>query len=168
MARMIRLEYAGAVYHVMARGNQGRRIYANDADRKLWLDTLAEGCGQTGWRIHAYVLMPNHYHLLAETTEGNLVAGMKWLQSTYTQRYNARHRVFGHLFQGRYKALVVDGAEIILRWSALTFTSIRRGPICWGRMVWRIILGAVIRRMCGRGWGVLGGWRPSGSWAIWV
>jgi len=111
MARMIRLEYAGAVYHVMARGNQGRRIYANDADRKLWLDTLAEGCGQTGWRIHAYVLMPNHYHLLAETTEGNLVAGMKWLQSTYTQRYNARHRVFGHLFQGRYKALVVDGAE---------------------------------------------------------
>jgi len=110
MARKIRLEYAGAVYHVMARGNQGRRIYADDPDRKRWLETLAEGCEQTGWRIHAYVLMPNHYHLLAETPEANLVSGMKWLQSTYTQRYNARHKVFGHLFQGRYKALVVDGA----------------------------------------------------------
>ena len=98
MARKIRLEYAGAVYHVMARGNQGRRIYADDPDRKRWLETLAEGCEQTGWRIHAYVLMPNHYHLLAETPEANLVAGMKWLQSTYTQRYNARHKVFGHLF----------------------------------------------------------------------
>jgi len=111
MARKIRLEYAGAVYHVMARGNQGRRIYANEADRKLWLQTLGEGCEQTGWRIHAYVLMPNHYHLLVETPEANLVAGMKWQQSIYTQRYNARHRIFGHLFQGRYKALVVDGAE---------------------------------------------------------
>ena len=110
MARKIRLEYAGAVYHVMARGNQGRRIYADDADRHLWLETLAEGCGKTGWRIHAYVLMPNHYHVLAETPEPNLVAGMKWLQSTYTQRYNARHKVFGHLFQGRYKALVVDAS----------------------------------------------------------
>ncbi len=111
MARKIRIQYAGAVYHVMARGNQGRRIYANDQDRKLWLETLAEGCEQTGWQIHAFVLLPNHYHLLAETPEANLVDGMKWLQSTYTQRYNSRHKVFGHLFQGRYKALVVDGAE---------------------------------------------------------
>ena len=108
MARKIRIEYAGAVYHLTARGNQGRRIYADDRDRQLWLETLAEGCEQTGWRVHAYVLMPNHYHLLAETPKPNLVAGMKWLQSTYTQRYNARHQVRGHLFQGRYKALVVD------------------------------------------------------------
>lgn len=110
MARKIRIQYEGAVYHVMARGNQGREIYANDEDRKLWLKTLAEGCKQTGWRIHAYVMMPNHYHVLAETPEANLVAGMKWLQSTYTQRYNSRNKVFGHLFQGRYKALVVDGS----------------------------------------------------------
>jgi REP element-mobilizing transposase RayT len=82
MARKIRIEYAGAVYHVMARGNQGRGIYANDQDRELWLQTLAEACGQTGWRVHAYVLLPNHYHLLVETPEANLVAGMKWLQST--------------------------------------------------------------------------------------
>ena len=111
MARQVRIEYAGAAYHVMGRGNQGRAIYADDRDRQRWLETLGEACEQTGWRIHAYVMMGNHYHLLLETPEANLVAGMKWLQSTYTQRYNGRHKVFGHLFQGRYKALVVDGQE---------------------------------------------------------
>lgn len=110
MARQVRIEYAGAVYHVMARGNQGRAIFADDLDRQTWLDTLAQACAKTGWRIHAWVLLRNHYHLLVETPEGNLVAGMKWLQGTYTQRYNSRHSVVGHLFQGRYQALVVDGA----------------------------------------------------------
>jgi putative transposase len=110
MARQIRIEYDGAAYHVMARGNQGQAIFADDLDRKVWLETLAEACEKTGWRIHAYVMMGNHYHLLVETPEGNLVAGMKWLQGTYTQRYNSRHSIFGHLYQGRYKALVVDGA----------------------------------------------------------
>ena len=111
MARKLRIQYAGAVYHVMARGNQGRDIYADDQDRRLWLEALAEGCEKTGWRIHAWVMMRNHYHLLLETPEANLVAGMKWFQGTYTQRYNSRHRVFGHLYQGRYKAVVVDGAR---------------------------------------------------------
>ena len=111
MARPLRIEYAGAVYHVVARGNQGRPIYADDPDRKRWLETLAEACQKTGWRVHAYVLMGNHYHLLLETPEPNLSVGMKWLQSTYTSRYNHRHQLFGHLFQGRYKAVVVDGAE---------------------------------------------------------
>jgi REP element-mobilizing transposase RayT len=110
MARQIRIEYDGAAYHVLARGNQGQAIFADDLDRKVWLETLAEACEKTGWRIHAYVMMGHHYHMLVETPEGNLVAGMKWLQGTYTQRYNSRHSVFGHLFQGRYKALVVDGA----------------------------------------------------------
>ena len=110
MARQIRIEYDGAAYHVLARGNQGQAIFADDLDRKVWLETLAEACEKTGWRIHAYVMMGHHYHVLVETPEGNLVAGMKWLQGTYTQRYNSRHSVFGHLFQGRYKALVVEGA----------------------------------------------------------
>lgn len=109
MARKLRIEYGGATYHVMARGNQGRDIYADDGDRKLWLRTLTQACEKTGWRIHAWVMMGNHYHLLLETPEPNLVAAMKWFQGTYTQRYNARHGVFGHLYQGRYKALVVDG-----------------------------------------------------------
>ena len=109
MARPLRIEYAGAVYHVMARGNQGRAIFHDDQDRRRFLETLGEACEKTGWRVHAYVLMGNHYHLLVETPEGNLVAGMKWLQGTYTQRHNGRHKVFGHLFQGRYKAVVIDG-----------------------------------------------------------
>src|SRR6266852_5762859 len=112
MARKIRIEFEGALYHVMARGNQGRAIYSDDQDRKLWLETLTEACEKTGWHIHAYVLMGNHYHLLVETLEANLVAGMKWLQGTYTQRYNGRHKVFGHLFQGRYKAVIVDGQDL--------------------------------------------------------
>ena len=77
----------------------------------MFLDTLDEGCGKAGWRVHAYVLMGNHYHLLLETPEGNLVAGMKWLQGTYTQRFNSQHEVFGHVFQGRYKAVLVDGGS---------------------------------------------------------
>ncbi|MGA2556304.1 MAG: transposase [Verrucomicrobiota bacterium] len=111
MARPIRIEYPGAVYHVMARGNQGRPIFADDQDRRRFLETLGEAHCKTGWRVHAYVLMGNHYHLLLETPEANLVDGMKWLQGTYTQRYNRRHGVSGHLFQGRYKAAVVDGRE---------------------------------------------------------
>jgi len=111
MARPIRLQYPGAVYHVMARGNHGQAVFHDSQDRQLFLETLGEACGKTGWRVHAYVLMGNHYHLLVETPEPNLVAGMKWLQGTYTQRYNARHRCHGHLFQGRYKAAVVDGRQ---------------------------------------------------------
>ena len=75
MARQLRSEYAGAAYHVMARGNHGGTIYADDLDRRLWLDTLGEACEKTGWQIHAYVLMGNRYHLLLETPEPNLVGG---------------------------------------------------------------------------------------------
>ncbi len=92
MARPLRIEYAGAVYHVMARGNQGQAIFCDDKDRQRFLETLGQACEKTGWHIHAYVLMGNHYHLLVETPEGNLVAGMKWLQGTYTQRHNARQQ----------------------------------------------------------------------------
>ena len=111
MARPLRIEYPGAVYHVMARGNRKRAIFADDQDRRRWLETLEEACQKTGWRIHAYVLMGKHYHLLLETPEANLSRGMKWLQSTYTSRYNRRHQLVGHLFQGRYKAVVVDGKQ---------------------------------------------------------
>ena len=76
MARKVRIEYPGAVYHVMSRGDQGDAIFRTDRDRQLLLETLAEGCAKTGWQIHAYVLMPNHYHLLLETPEANLALGM--------------------------------------------------------------------------------------------
>jgi REP element-mobilizing transposase RayT len=99
MARKLRVEYPGAIYHVMNRGDQREPIFRDDKDRQWFIHTLSEACGKTGGWIYAYVLMNNHFHLLLETPEGNLVAGMKWLQSTYTQRYNSRHRVFGHLFK---------------------------------------------------------------------
>jgi REP element-mobilizing transposase RayT len=108
MARKVRVEFEGAIYHVMCRGDRRENIFEDDADRARFLETLAEACQRTGWRIHAYVLMSNHYHWLLETPQANLVAGMRWFQSCFTVRYNVRHRKAGHLFQGRYKAVLVD------------------------------------------------------------
>ncbi|MEP6670728.1 MAG: transposase [Chthoniobacter sp.] len=109
MPRSIRLEYPGAFYHVMARGNRRERIFADDLDRRFFLQALGEACERTGWRVHAWVLMSNHYHCLIETPEPNLVAGMQWLQNTYTRRFNTRHRAWGRLFGDRYKAVVTEG-----------------------------------------------------------
>ncbi len=108
MARKIRVEFEGATYHVMCRGNRRENIFEDDADRVRFLETLAGACQRTGWKIHAYVLMSNHYHWLLETPLPNLVAGMRWFQSCFTARYNRRHRKVGHLFQGRYKAMLVE------------------------------------------------------------
>ena len=110
MARKLRVEYPGAIYHVMNRGNRREAIFRDDRDRAAFLATLGEACGKTGWQVHAFCLMSNHFHLVVETPQGNLVAGMKWLLGTYTGRFNRRHQVFGHLFSGRYKALIVDGS----------------------------------------------------------
>jgi REP element-mobilizing transposase RayT len=110
MARKLRVEYAGAIYHVMNRGDRRERIFVDDADRQRFVDTLGEACAKTGWQVHAYVLMPNHFHVVVETPQPNLVAGMKWLLGTYTSRFNRRHKLFGHLFSGRYKSLIVDGS----------------------------------------------------------
>ena len=95
----------------MARGNRREEIFRGDHDRQLFLKTLGEACARTGWRIHAWVLMSNHYHLLVETPEANLVVGMQWLQNTYTRRFNTRHRVEGPLFGDRYKAVLVEGVS---------------------------------------------------------
>lgn len=110
MARKLRVEYPGAIYHVLNRGDRREPIFHDDADRRRFLETLSETCGKNGWQVHAYCLMPNHFHLVMETPQANLVAGMKWFLGTYTSRFNRRHQLFGHLFSGRYKALVVDGS----------------------------------------------------------
>ena len=110
MARKLRLQYPGAIYHVMNRGDRQEPIFEDDADRERFLETLAEACLKTGWQVHAYCLMGNHFHLVAETPQANLVAGMQWFLSTYTARFNRRHRRFGHLFSGRYKSLIVEGS----------------------------------------------------------
>jgi putative transposase len=109
MPRSLRIQYAGAFYHVMARGNRREMIFHDDDDRRFFLKALSEACEMTGWRVHAWVLMGNHYHLFIETPEPNLVAGMAWLQNAYTRRYNVRHRAWGRVFGDRYKAVVVDG-----------------------------------------------------------
>ena len=110
MARKLRVQYPGAIYHVMNRGDRGDPIFKDESDRKRFLETLGEACTKAGWKVHAYCLMANHFHLVLETPQANLVAGMKWFLGTYTSRFNRRHRIFGHLFSGRYKALVVDGS----------------------------------------------------------
>ncbi len=110
MPRKLRIEYPGAMYHVMSRGDRREKIYLDDVDRQDFVKTLAEACQKTNWQVHAYCLMPNHYHLVLETPEPNLVAGMAWLQSTYTIRLNHRHQLFGHVLSGRYKAQLVEGS----------------------------------------------------------
>ena len=88
MARKIPVEFEGATYHVMCRGDRRENIFEDDADRVRFLETLGQACQRTGWKIHAYVFMSNHYHWLLETPRPNLVAGMRWFQSCFTARYN--------------------------------------------------------------------------------
>lgn len=110
MARKLRVQYPGAIYHVMNRGDRREPIFNDDQDRRRFVETLAQACAKTSWEAHAWCLMGNHFHLVVETPIANLVAGMKWFLGTYTSRFNRRHRLFGHLFAGRYKALIVDGS----------------------------------------------------------
>ncbi len=114
MARPLRLEFPGAIYHVTSRGNARNVIFLDDEDRTLFLGCLGEVVARLGWRAHAYCLMDNHYHLLIETPEGNLSIGMRQLNGVYTQRFNRRHGRVGHVFQGRFKAIVVDRDSYLL------------------------------------------------------
>lgn len=108
MPRQVRIEYSDAIYHVMARGNRRERIVVDDEDRERFEDALEEVVEKMGWRLYVWVLMGNHYHLVFKTPEPNLVKGMTWFQSTVTKRFNARHKLRGHLFSGRYKAVLVE------------------------------------------------------------
>lgn len=114
MARPLRLEFSGAIYHVTARGNAQNDTFLDDEDRQLFLASLGEIVTRLGWLCHAYCLMDNHYHLLIETPEGNLSEGMRQLNGVYTQRFNRHHKRVGHLFQGRFKAIVVERDSYLL------------------------------------------------------
>jgi len=111
MARPLRVEFPGAIYHVTARGNERRITFRDDGDRLAFLSTLEQSVEQYGLRVHAYCLMPNHYHLLVETPQANLSRAIGWVQTTYSIRFNRRHRRSGHLFQGRFKAQVIDAED---------------------------------------------------------
>ncbi len=102
MPRQLRIEYSGAIYHVMARGNRMEAIVRDDGDRKRFDGALEELVGQTGWLLYAYVLIGNHYHLLFNTPDPNLVSGMTWFQNTLPKRFNTKRKFRGHLFSRRY------------------------------------------------------------------
>lgn len=108
MSRPLRIEYAGAVYHVTSRGNEKKPVFKDDHDREVFLNTLQHVNKRHHWICHAYCLMTNHYHLLIETPEGNLSLGMRQLNGVYTQLFNKYHGRNGHLFQGRYKAILIQ------------------------------------------------------------
>ena len=107
MARPLRLEFPGACYHLTARGDRQEPIFEDDTDRLVFLDLLAKETLQQGWILYAFCLMDNHYHLLLETPQPNLVRGMRRLNGVYTQAFNRRHGRVGHVLQGRYKSILV-------------------------------------------------------------
>jgi len=108
MARPLRIEYPGAVYHITSRGNEKKLIFKDQRDREIFLDTLSQVDKRYNWLCHAYCLMNNHYHLIIETPDGNLSAGMRQLNGVYTQAFNRQHNRVGHLFQGRYKGILIQ------------------------------------------------------------
>ena len=114
MARPLRIEFAGALYHVTSRGDRRENIYESDADRENFLLILEEVCIRFNWSIHSYCLMSNHYHLLVETPDGNLSKGMRQLNGVYTQKYNRNNNKVGHVFQGRFKSILVDGDAYLM------------------------------------------------------
>jgi REP element-mobilizing transposase RayT len=114
MARPLRLELAGGLYHVTSRGDGREDIYLSDADRETWLIVLGQVCTRFNWVCHAWCQMSNHYHLVIETPEANLAQGMRQLNGVYTQRFNRIHARVGHVFQGRYKAILVERDSYLL------------------------------------------------------
>ena len=114
MSRPLRIEYAGALYHVTSRGDRQEAIFASDADRCAFLEILGQVVAGYNWLVHAYCLMDNHYHLLVETPDGNLNRGMRQINGVYTQTSNRNNNRVGHVFQGRYKAILVQKESYLL------------------------------------------------------
>jgi REP element-mobilizing transposase RayT len=122
MARPLRIEFPGAVYHVTSRGNEKRRIFRSDRDHKAFLDFLGHAAKRFGWSVTAWVLMTNHFHLVIQTPEPNLSRGMHWLNGSYAGWFNKQHKRWGHLFGGRFKAFLIDKETYfieVLRYVAL-------------------------------------------------
>ncbi len=130
MARSLRIEYPGALYHLTARGNRREAIYLDDADRHAFLEILGDVIEHFGWLCHGYCLMDNHYHLLIETPEANLSRGMRQLNGVYTQRFNRSHGRVGHVFQGRYKAILVERDAYLLELARYLVLNPVRAGLC--------------------------------------
>ena len=130
MPRPLRLELSGGLYHVTSRCNRREDIYADDADRLAWLNILGQCCERFNWAIHAWCQMTNHYHIIVETPDANLSAGMRQLNGVYTQKINHRHRRVGHVFQGRFKGILVERDSYLLELARyLVLNPVRAGMV---------------------------------------
>lgn len=131
VARKLRLEYEGAVYHVISRGNYRANVFRGEKTKAAFLKCLGEASVKSGWRVHAWCVMSNHYHLCFTTPRPNLVEGMRWLQATFSMRFNRLRNERGHVFQGRYKALLVepDAAGVVCHYIHLNPTRARIIPM---------------------------------------
>jgi putative transposase len=125
MARPLRIEYKGALYHVFSRGNERRKIFFDTQDKQLFLRTLGQMCKRFNAEIYAFMLMDNHYHLLLKTLQANLSRAMQWLAGSYVCRFNRKHGRSGHLFQGRFRMILVENTAYLLRLSCY----IHRNPL---------------------------------------
>jgi putative transposase len=113
MARPLRIEFADAIHHVTSRGNERRSIFRDDTDRRMFLQLLGQAVKRFGWSVTAWVLMTNHFHLVLQTPEPNLSRGMHWLNGRYSSWFNRRHKRCGHLLQGRFKSILVQGENYL-------------------------------------------------------
>ena len=130
MARPLRIEFPGAAYHVTGRGNAQRAVFEDDADRERFLGTLEKSAGRFGLVLHGFCLMGNHYHLLVETPDAGLGRAMRDLNGVYTQAFNRRHGTSGHLFQGRYKAILVQRDAHLLELARYVVLNPVRAGLC--------------------------------------
>ena len=149
MVRPLRIEFEGALYHVMARGNARADLFLDDTDRQAFIDNLGRVCGRFHWRVWAWCLMSNHYHLLIETLEPSLSQGMREVNGVYTQAFNRRHGRVGHVLQGRYKAALVEKAGYLLELSRyVVLNPVRAGMVKsvsdWRWSSYRSIMGEAV------------------------
>ncbi|WP_245731841.1 transposase [Thiocapsa roseopersicina] len=148
MARPLRIELAGGLYHVTSHGDRREAIYRDDADRSAWLALFTEVCARFHWRCHAYCQMTNHYHVVVETPEGNLSKGMRQLNGVFTQRVNRRHGLVGHLLQGRFKGILVERDAYLLELTRyVVLNPVRAGMVAdagdWAWSSYPVMLGRV-------------------------
>lgn len=146
MNRPLRIEFPGALYHVTARGDRRSAIFRDDTDRLVWLQTLGDVCEQSNFAVHVFCQMGNHYHLLLETVDGGLSKGMRQLNGVYSQYFNRRHDLVGHVLQGRYHAILVQKETYLLELARyIVLNPVRAGlvadPERWPWSSYRLTLG---------------------------
>lgn len=137
MARPLRLEFPGALYHITSRSDGWKDIFLEEGDRHVFLDVFAAVCRRFNWWVHAYCLMTDHYHLLVETPDGNLSKGMRQLNGVYTQRFNGIHNRGGNVFQGRYKAILVHREAYLLELARYVVLNPVRAELVRSARDWR-------------------------------